>query len=93
MRLPDRMPVHLSDLIPPYFSTYDAEQAFLVRIKDARSGIPGLRVVADDRLKLGWQTRREQIGRNNVRSRRTLPVGDDDFLANPWGILTQRHAA
>jgi hypothetical protein len=56
------MPILLSDLIPPNFSSNDAQQAFLVRIEDARSGITGPRDVADHRLILGWDARRKLSG-------------------------------
>src|SRR6266700_3224379 len=89
----DRMPVLFFDLIPPYLSADDAEQAFLARVEDARSGIPGSGDVADRRLRLGRQAGRKQIGRDDLRSPRSLRIHDDDVLADPRGILTQRQTA
>ena len=87
-----RMPTHLLNIISPYFSAYDAKQAFLVCIKNTRSrgfSFPG---VADDRLKLGRHTGGKQIRRYDLRSRRNLPVCDDDCLPDPWRISAQRQA-
>jgi len=92
MRLPHGMPVLLSDLKRLYFCTDDAEEAFLVRIKDPRSRISGRCDVANRRPELGCQILGKQRGRDNVRSRYSLRNCDDDFLAGQWGILTHRHS-
>ena len=51
--LRDSTPVFLSALKPLYFCADDAEEAFLVRIKDSRPRISGRRNVANRRPILG----------------------------------------
>jgi len=53
MWLTDFVPIHLFELSYCYFLTYDAEQTFFARVKNARTGISKLDV-ANNRSKFFW---------------------------------------
>jgi hypothetical protein len=75
------------------FPAHDAEQAFLSGIEHAGSRVPGGRRIANHGGKPYSVGRRKQPRRHDVRARCAFGNCDDNRLAHPRRLLTQRHAA
>src|SRR5262249_49049989 len=70
------------------FPAHDAEQAFSVRIEDARSRVPSRCDIADQCRELVAKLEGEYLRRNNMRSRGTLSSDHDDRVSRPRGCFT-----